>query len=119
MAVTLDKSRVTQLNKEEPFTPTENHKFPRNIRYFIRGIQLVNNCNKKEAIAFYRKYKTGMPKAKRQVYSQNVHDALHDDSAGRKIKRDNDGKKQVVKAKREQSELDEDGNYPEDEEDVL
>lgn len=119
MAVKLNNSRVSQLNKDEPFTPSESHKFNRNIQYFIRGIQLVNNCTKKEAISFYKKYKTGMPKAKRQIYAKDVHDALADDSAGRRNKRGKDGKKHIVKAVRNQTELDDEGNYPEDTEDVL
>lgn len=86
------KTQVGILNTEEPFTSAEFHRYNRNVRYFIRGIQLVDDCTKDAAIKTYKKYQTEMPKRQRRIYADSVHKALHDDSAGKRTKKGKHGK---------------------------
>jgi hypothetical protein len=90
------ESNIAQLDDSDPFTSTELHKFNRQTRFFIRGIQITEGMNKDDAIKQYRKYKNDMPKHERQIYSKKVHKAIEDDSAGKRTKNGKFGKKLMM-----------------------
>lgn len=57
------KEKHRQLNEREPFTPKEEKQFNKKDQSMIRNIQILNNFNKKQAIATIKGYKTSPKQA--------------------------------------------------------
>lgn len=88
-------NRIEELEKYEPWTNSELRTFNRNIRFFIRGVQIQDGKSKGEAIAFYRHYMSDMPKTERQIYAKKVHKTLT--SYPKKVKKGKSGKRELMR----------------------
>ena len=80
------RNPFAKLEKNEPFTPNEQARYPLQKQHFIRGIQLRDKCDKKEAIQKSDRYFL-LPNKERKEFSRTVQKAIWDESGGKKSKR--------------------------------
>jgi hypothetical protein len=98
MKFTRKSKQQAELDKEEPFTNRELRSFDQRERNFIRGIQIKERVNKKEAIGRYKDYLTGVIK-NRKRYRNSVNKAIKNTYPSARIFRTPKGKrvKQVIR----------------------
>lgn len=56
-----------QFDKDEPFTKSELRRYDKQKRQFIRNIQLSQNLNKKDAIAYFKNYLKKSQKTRKEI----------------------------------------------------
>lgn len=80
------RNPFAKLEKDEPFSKNEQARYPLQKQHFIRGIQLRDKCNKKEAIQKSDRYFL-LPNKERKTFANSVQKAIWDESGGKKSRR--------------------------------